>query len=66
MQSHLNYEIVKGGCIPSKYKFKTQKYNKLRWLASDLNFKLLHTGCPNGHDRFSIFFLIKLESLTIR
>ena len=37
------------GCIPSKYKFKTQKYNKLRWLASDLNFKMLHTGCPNAH-----------------
>ena len=36
----------KGGCIPSKNKFKTQINNKLRWLASDLNFKLLHTGCP--------------------
>ena len=43
------YETVKGGCFPSEYKFKTQKYNKLRWLASDLNFKLLHTGCPNAH-----------------
>ena len=27
-----NNEAVKGGCIPSK--------NKLRWLASDINFKL--------------------------
>ena len=45
-----NYESVKGGCIPSKNKFKTQKYNKLRWLASDINFKVLHTGCPNNHD----------------
>ena len=30
-----NYETVKGGCIPSKNKVKTQKNNKLRWLASD-------------------------------
>ena len=45
-----NYETVKGGCITSKYKFKTQMYNKVRWLASDLNFTLLHTGCPNAHD----------------
>ena len=27
------------------------KNNKLRWLASDINFKLLlHTGCPITHD----------------
>ena len=44
-----NYETVKGGCIPSKNKLKTQKFNKSRWLASDINFKLLHTGCPNAH-----------------
>ena len=36
-----SYETVKGGCIPSKNKFETQKYNKLRWLTFDLNFKLL-------------------------
>ena len=38
-------------CIPSKNKFKTQMNNKLRWLASDINFKLLHTGCLSlmGH-----------------
>ena len=45
-----NYETVKGGYIPSKNKFKTQKNNKLRWLASDINFKLLHTECPIAHD----------------
>ena len=44
-----NYETVKGGCIPSKDKFKIQKKNKLRWLASDIDFKLLHTECPIAH-----------------
>ena len=44
-----NYETVKGGCIPSKNNFKTQKHNKVRWLASDINFKLIHTGCPIAH-----------------
>ena len=40
-----NYETVKGDCIPSKTKFKTQKKNnKLRWIASDIDFKLVHTG----------------------
>ena len=39
-----NYETVKGSCIPSKNTFKTPKSNKLRWLISDINFKLLHTG----------------------
>ena len=49
MQIHLkllkiqNYVTVRGGCIPSKDKFKTQKNNKLRWLATGINFKLLHT-----------------------
>ena len=41
-----NYETVKGGCIPSKNKSKTQMKNKLRWLASVINFKLPHSGCP--------------------
>ena len=36
-----NYETVKGGYIPSKNKFKN---TKLRWLVSDINFKLLHAG----------------------
>ena len=54
MQSHLtenfqNYETVNGACIPNTYKFKTQIDNKLRWFASDINFKLLHTGCPIAH-----------------
>ena len=44
-----NYETVKGGCIPSKIKFKTQRSSNLRWLAFDLNFKLPHTGCPIAH-----------------
>ena len=50
-EKFLNYETVKGGCIPSKNKFITQKYNKLRWLTSDTYFKQLHTGCPNAHDK---------------
>ena len=44
-----NNETMKVGCIPSKHKFKTQIDNKLRLLASDVNFKLLHTGCPIAH-----------------
>ena len=44
-----SYETVKDGCIPSRNKFKTQKNNKLRWLASVINFKLLRTGCPIVH-----------------
>ena len=37
---------MKGGCIPSRNKLKN---NKFRWLATDINFKLLHTGCPITH-----------------
>ena len=33
---------------------KHKKNNKLRWLASDINFKLLHTGCPIAHDATEI------------
>ena len=39
-----NYETVRGSCIPSKNDFKTQKKIKLRWLASDINSKLLDTA----------------------
>ena len=46
-----NNEAVKGGCIPSKNKLKTQKNTKLRWLASDINFILLHTGHRIAHDQ---------------
>ena len=35
--------------MPSKNNFKAQKHNKLMWLASDINFKVLHTGCPIAH-----------------
>ena len=35
--------------IPSKNKFKTKKSTNLSWLASDINFKLLHTGSPYAH-----------------
>ena len=41
-----NITRVEGSCIPSKSKFKTQINNELRWLASAINLKLLHTGCP--------------------
>ena len=44
-----NYDTVKVGCIPSRNEFKTQKNNELRWLASDINFILLHAGCPTAH-----------------
>ena len=44
-----NYEKLKGGCIPSKNKFNTQKNNNLRWLPSVMHFKLLHSGCPITH-----------------
>ena len=61
-----NYVTVKGGCVPSKNKFKTQINNRLRWLASDINFKLLRTGCPIAHGTtfkfhivfFSILFFV--------
>ena len=45
-----NYETVKGGCIASKNKFKIQINIKLRWLPSDVNFKLLHTRYPIARD----------------
>ena len=70
MQSHLNrkalwltnekfqsHETVKVGCIPSKNKFITQENVKLKWLASDINPKLLHTGCPITHDKTHCFAL---------
>ena len=44
-----NYETLKGGCIPNENKFNTQKNNKLRWLASVMHSKLLHSGCPIIH-----------------
>ena len=46
---------MKGGCIPSKNKFETQKKNnKLRWCASDIDFKRLHIGCPVTHDQIRL------------
>ena len=53
-ESFQNYETVNGGYIPSKNKFKTQKHNKIRWLASDINLKLLHTGCSIAHEPIDI------------
>ena len=46
-----NYETVKGGCILRKNKLRTQEDNRLRWLASDVNLKLLHIECPVAHDK---------------
>ena len=43
-----NYETVKGGCILIGSKNKNT-INKLKWLSSDIKFKLLHTGCPIAH-----------------
>ena len=54
MQSHINHKAfkkVKGGCIPSKNKFKHKKDNKLRRLASVINLKLLHTWCAIAHGK---------------
>ena len=33
-----SYETVRGSCI--------QKKHHAKWLASDMNFKQLHIGCP--------------------
>ena len=45
--SHLKCRsTVKGGCIPSKNKLKT---HKLRWLESDIDFKLLRNRYPIAH-----------------
>ena len=35
--------------MSNKNKFITQKNNKLGWFATDIKFKLLHTGCPITH-----------------
>ena len=51
-----NYEALKGGCILSKNKFNL-KNNKSRWLASDISFKLLHTGCPIAHGNTSMYVI---------
>ena len=59
-----NYEIVKGGCIPSKNKSQIQRNNKLRWLASDINFKLLHTGCLIAHVGTSSVWLLPNKATT--
>ena len=29
------------------------KNNRLRWLASDISFQLLHTGCPIAHGKIT-------------
>ena len=38
--------VYQGGCIPNNKNQNTTKNNKSRWLATDMNFKLLHTGFP--------------------
>ena len=43
-------ETLRGGYVRSKNELKdTNKNNNLRWLATDINFKLLHIGCPIAH-----------------
>ena len=42
-----------------KISLKHKTNNKLRWLASDMNFKLLHTGCLIAHG-IGTFFGIKI------
>ena len=59
-----NYETVKGGCIPSKYEFKTQKYNKIRWLASAINFEPLHIRCPIVHEPMILTFILDKSATT--
>ena len=43
-----DYETVTGGCIRCKISSK-HKNIKLRWFASNINSKLLRTGCPIPH-----------------
>ena len=45
-----NYETVRGGCVYQAKISSKHKNTKLRWLASDIYFKLLHIGCPIAHD----------------
>ena len=42
---------MRDGCIVYQVKIsaKQKKNAKFRWLASDINFKLLRTGCPIAH-----------------
>ena len=58
-----NYETKTGGCIPSKNNIKTQK-TKSRWLASNITFKLLHTGCLIAHVKITakVCFWVKFVS----
>ena len=58
--SKLRNSGVKGVCIPSKNKLKTQKYTELRWLASEITFKLLNTGCSIDH---AFYFNLKIRNL---
>ena len=53
-----NHETVKG-------KFKTQKNATLRWLATYMNFNLLHTGCPIAYAQGpkNLMILMKLSVL---
>ena len=66
-----NNETVKGGYVPSKNKFKNTKNNKLRWLAADINFKLLHSGCPIARGKsllkiaYVIFVILKSHDFSL-
>ena len=60
-----HYKTMKGGFIQIKNMF-TRKNNKLRRLGTDIDFKLLHIGCPIAHGLAipyrtnGVFFLVKL------
>ena len=54
-----DYETLKGGCVRSKNKFKTQKKSKLRWLATDRNLNCYTLGV--------LSLMIKIErELTVK
>ena len=46
---------MKGGSLFRKNKLKNTKDGKLRWLDTDMDFKLLHTWCSVTHEYPSHF-----------
>ena len=55
---------MKGGCIPGRDKFKTQRNSMFRWLATDIKFKLLHTGCPITHAQSRLDVILVITQIS--
>ena len=47
-----NFKIT--NCEKWLYYVQKTKKNKLRWPATDLDFILLHTGCPIAHAKINL------------